>query len=247
MGDTTSDLPEPRYTQDERGWQTLVTDEREWLARPARWGIDRLPEAVRPRKARLFYNHYQTSRAEAACCDSCRALVCGLFGEVGIVLPALPPGTASFGDWYRDAHRPGELCYSMNFLSALDMYHRGTITRAELERNFDSIAYHNFNAFELRARYQGIALATWKEPELALELVGPNPFRAVAFSPSWRTDTAVSLARTMYGSRDFSAMPILADALQDAGCDSEDILGHCRGTGRHVRGCWVIDLVLGTE
>ena len=72
-----------------------------------------------------------------------------------------------------------------------------------------------------------------------------NPFRPVAFSPSWRTDTAISLARQMYDSRDFGAMPILADALQDAGCDNDDILDHCRGDGPHVRGCWVIDLLLG--
>jgi hypothetical protein len=72
-----------------------------------------------------------------------------------------------------------------------------------------------------------------------------NPFRTTAFSASWRTDTAVTLARTMYESREFSAMPILADALQDAGCDSEDILNYCRGEGPHVRGCWVVDLVLG--
>jgi hypothetical protein len=74
-----------------------------------------------------------------------------------------------------------------------------------------------------------------------------NPFRPVAFSPEWRTDTVVSLARQMYDSRDFSAMPILADALQDAGCDSADILDHCRGPAPHVRGCWVVDLVLGKE
>ncbi len=73
-----------------------------------------------------------------------------------------------------------------------------------------------------------------------------NPFRPVAFSPSWRTDTALSLARTMYDARDFSAMPILADALQDAGCDN-DVLNHCRGNSPHVRGCWVCDLVLGKE
>jgi hypothetical protein len=79
--------------------------------------------------------------------------------------------------------------------------------------------------------------------QLIHEVVG-NPFHPVTFSPSWRTDTAVSLARQMYHSREFSAMPILADALQDAGCDSDDILSHCRGDGPHVRGCWVVDLVL---
>jgi hypothetical protein len=73
-----------------------------------------------------------------------------------------------------------------------------------------------------------------------------NPFRPVAFDPAWRTDTAVALARGMYGSRDFSAMPILADALQDAGCENDDLLAHCRDAKQvHVRGCWVVDLVLG--
>jgi hypothetical protein len=71
--------------------------------------------------------------------------------------------------------------------------------------------------------------------------------RPVPFSPSWRTATALALARQMYKSREFSAMPILADALQDAGCDSDDVLNHCRGPGPHVRGCWVVDLVLEKE
>jgi hypothetical protein len=74
-----------------------------------------------------------------------------------------------------------------------------------------------------------------------------NPFRPVVFSPEWRTDTALTLARQMYESREFGAMPILADALQDAGCDNDDILEHCRGDGPHVRGYWVVDLVLGKE
>jgi hypothetical protein len=74
-----------------------------------------------------------------------------------------------------------------------------------------------------------------------------NPFRPVSLSPEWRTDTAVTLAQQMYESRDFSAMPILADVLQDAGCDSADTLAHCRGLGPHVRGCWVVDLVLEKE
>jgi hypothetical protein len=74
-----------------------------------------------------------------------------------------------------------------------------------------------------------------------------NPFSPVAFDLSWRTSTVVALAQQMYDSRDFSLMPILGDALQDTGCNSDDILDHCRGDGPHVRGCWVIDLVLAKE
>jgi hypothetical protein len=72
-----------------------------------------------------------------------------------------------------------------------------------------------------------------------------NPFRLVSFSPSWQTSTAIALANSMYESRDFTAMPVLADALEEAVCDSADVLAHCRGPGPHVRGCWVVDLVLG--
>ena len=78
------------------------------------------------------------------------------------------------------------------------------------------------------------------------DVVG-NPFRLVEFSPAWRTDTAVALARHIYDRREFSALPILADALQDAGCDDDDVLNHCREPGLHVRGCWVLDGVLGKE
>jgi hypothetical protein len=85
-----------------------------------------------------------------------------------------------------------------------------------------------------------------QQAELIRDIFG-NPFRPVEFSAEWRTDTAVVLARQMYESREFGAMPILADALQDAGCDSEDVLNHCRGAGPHVRGCWVVDAVLEKE
>lgn len=75
-----------------------------------------------------------------------------------------------------------------------------------------------------------------------------NPFHPIEFNFSWRTDTSTAIAQQMYNSRDFTAMPILADALQDAGCEYDDILNHCRdANGIHVRGCWVVDLVLGKE
>jgi hypothetical protein len=67
----------------------------------------------------------------------------------------------------------------------------------------------------------------------------------VALDPMWRTDTAVALAGQMRLLRDYSAMPILADALQDAGCEDERILAHCRCGEAHARGCWVVDRVLG--
>jgi hypothetical protein len=55
------------------------------------------------------------------------------------------------------------------------------------------------------------------------------------------------MAQAIYNDRRFSDLPILADALEEAGCTDPDILTHCRGPGPHVRGCWVIDLLLGKE
>jgi len=72
-----------------------------------------------------------------------------------------------------------------------------------------------------------------------------NPFRSITIEPSWLTSTVVVLAGSIYDERAFDQMPILADALQDAGCDNENILNHCRQPGGHVRGCWVVDLLLG--
>lgn len=74
-----------------------------------------------------------------------------------------------------------------------------------------------------------------------------NPFRLANFSSEWRTGITLSLARQMYERREFFSLPILADALQDAGCGSADLLDHCRSGGLHVRGCWVVDLVLEKE
>jgi hypothetical protein len=82
---------------------------------------------------------------------------------------------------------------------------------------------------------------------LIREMFG-NPFRRISINPAWlrwHDGLLVSMARRMYDSRDFRDMPVLADALEEAGCEDQDILGHCRSGGEHVRGCWVVDLVLG--
>jgi hypothetical protein len=74
-----------------------------------------------------------------------------------------------------------------------------------------------------------------------------NPFRPVAFDPRWRTSDVVGLARAIYDDKAFERMPIMADALMDAGCEDEQVISHCRSDGPHVRGCWVVDLILGKE
>lgn len=72
-----------------------------------------------------------------------------------------------------------------------------------------------------------------------------NPLAPVTFLPEWRTEAVVALARGIYEDRVFEILPVLADALEDAGCADPDVLGHCRGPNAHVRGCWVVDAVLG--
>ncbi len=78
------------------------------------------------------------------------------------------------------------------------------------------------------------------------DIVG-NPFRSVVLDPTWRTPTVLQLAQALYHDRAFDRLPILADALEEAGCTDAAILGHLRGPGPHVRGCWALDLLLGKE
>jgi hypothetical protein len=84
------------------------------------------------------------------------------------------------------------------------------------------------------------------QTDLVRDIFG-NPFRPVPFDPSWRTDRTAGIAAKLYEDRDFTGVPVLADALEEAGCDNTDIIVHCRGPGPHVRGCWVVDLLLGKE
>jgi hypothetical protein len=74
-----------------------------------------------------------------------------------------------------------------------------------------------------------------------------NPYRPVTCDPAWRTwdDGCVpKIARAVYAGRRFEDLPVLGDALLDAGCDEETVLEHCRRPGEHARGCWLLDLLL---
>jgi hypothetical protein len=90
--------------------------------------------------------------------------------------------------------------------------------------------------------------ATWGEQLCQAALIRDpfgNPFRPVALCPSWLTVGVRALARAIYEDRTFDLLPLLADALEEAGCTNPAVLDHCRDPGEHVRGCWALDLVLG--
>jgi hypothetical protein len=90
------------------------------------------------------------------------------------------------------------------------------------------------SADEIRARMTGVLT------DLVVTTLGP-----ISFDPRWRTGDVLGLARGIYDDRAFNRIPILADALIDAGCDRSRIIDHCREPGPHYRGCWVVDAALG--
>jgi hypothetical protein len=114
------------------------------------------------------------------------------------------------------------------------------LTATPIIENIEQILSHASKATELPECEQ------FHQCGLVRDIFG-NPFRPIAFDPSWHTSTVVALATGIYEEKAFDRMPILADALQDAGCDNEEILQHCRGENVHVRGCFVVDLLLGRK
>jgi hypothetical protein len=110
-------------------------------------------------------------------------------------------------------------------------------------------------------RWTDDAYAAWQaqfkvHADLFRDVLG-NPFRQKVLDPAWlawKDSTIARMAETIYDKRILpegnlraDGLAILADALEDAGCDNTDILAHCRGPGPHVRGCWVVDLILGKQ
>lgn len=85
------------------------------------------------------------------------------------------------------------------------------------------------------------------ESSLLRDIIGPLPFRAINCAGAvlgWNDGPVVKLAQDIYNERAFDRLSILADALDEVGCKDADILSHCRQERAHVRGCWVVDLVL---
>ena len=87
--------------------------------------------------------------------------------------------------------------------------------------------------------------AQWTMQSVLMREILGNPFRPINVDQTWLTPDVLAIALGIYEDRAFNRMPILADALQDAGCDNDYLLNHCRGPGPHVQGCWVVDAILG--
>ena len=95
-------------------------------------------------------------------------------------------------------------------------------------------------------RMKDRAYAEWGTEAVALLMdLFNDPFRSIALDPTWRTPEIAFLAQAIYDKQALDRLPELANALEKAGCTNADILAHCRGPGPHVRGCWVVDLLLG--
>ena len=119
-------------------------------------------------------------------------------------------------------------------------HHTNAYTHAVQEiETADACCYSDETQREIQTAAEHALLAT-----VVRDIVG-NPFRPVALDPSWRTEAVVALAAGIYADRAFDRLPVLADALDDAGCAHPDLLAHCRSPGPHVRGCWAVDLLLG--
>lgn len=87
----------------------------------------------------------------------------------------------------------------------------------------------------------------WQGQADLLRCLFGNPFRPIQFDRAWCSRDAVGIAQAIYDNRDFLRLPMLAEAIHDAGCADEAVIAHCWDGGEHARGCWVVDAVLCKE
>jgi hypothetical protein len=146
-------------------------------------------------------------------------------------------------------------------VETVERYADGLVGNAELSKVLSRASGARRTLFKITPRYveelrselaamSGDGLAERRyQADILRDVYGPhkNGVSLLTLRPEWLSSDVVLLAHGIYAERAFDRMPILADAIQEAGCDNAEILDHCRGAGPHVRGCWVVDLVLGKE
>lgn len=216
--------------------------EAEWLASADAWRMLKVVEGLRPsaRKVRLF-----------------NVAVCRRFWDY---LPEASRAILAESELLADG---------LLRVSGMALCHRANAVIAPMDRLYPT---KQFPSAEVRIRRDAAAAVCYavlpneiwgavgyfweidpaeksRHADVLRDLLG-NPFRPVSVEPawlSWGRGTIPNLAQGIYDERAFDRLPVLADALEEAGCASADILAHCRGPGPHARGCWVVDLILGKQ
>jgi hypothetical protein len=167
----------------------------------------------------------------------------------------------------RFAYSPALACAGFNIvknqrnrqaIEAAEQYADGLIRKRDMKKSRKAACMPwltSFDAYEEAASTMEAAtlvLTTQQQMVLddLLSDVAGNLDQKMTLRPSWlrRNGGIVArIAQTIYAEQSFADLPILADALEEAGCDNADILTHCRQPGEHARGCWVLDLLLGKK
>lgn len=254
---------EPIYVVEQSGHQHLEICEHNWHALPGPWAIESLPEGARPRKEWLYWSAWLRWQLEDVNCPCAKRLLVELVRKD---LEGLP-------DW--DPARPlGQSCVSLphtacapfELLRQWHRYHRGMLYAKEVLNRFGDmgidwatmILTEQDHAWQTppppRPTERGRAAFKIKKANLdehfrhvIIDMLG-NPFRPVELVAAWtesRDGIVRKIAAAIYENFAFADMPILADALEEAGCCNAEVLAHCRAPTMHVRGCWVLDLLLG--
>ena len=191
-----------------------------------------LPPAVTGRKLRLF---------ALACCERIETTLAHPLSRRAMLLVGRhAEGLATAADVRALSH---QLMAEFNARRAGNRYDAG-------DADIAAAYYMTLKVFPALAATSALAVVPDRSEERLsqtrlVHCVFGNPFRPFSVDPAWLTSTVVALAEGIYAEWAFDRMPILADALQDAGCENADVLNHCRGDGPHVRGCWLVDLLTG--
>jgi hypothetical protein len=237
--------------------------EAEWLTcQDAREMLGRCPHGFSPRKMRLF---------TVACCRCSRQLLLNADLRAAVDLAEqFADGNASEQEMAAAYRRADTYAVMSHDGEAEREIHRWCeavavliATRTGNTDGGDAVWHINraTNRRSIDRKMAELLRDIVGNPYRAMSLVRPHPewltpkvleaipawpeFDERWFNPAWLTSDVLALARGIYAEKAFDRMPILADALQDAGCDNEQVLNHCRYAKQvHVRGCWVVDLLL---
>jgi hypothetical protein len=219
-------------------------DEQQWLsdADPTRMVAWLRQEGkLSERKARLF---------AVACCRAVAACLTDRYARRALLVAEryadAEVSRKKLGFARGDARRAAQVRYRGGEETAegAAMWAVVAVCEPEVERVLRAVAWAAWCG-PFRPGNPDMAKCLEEQADMLRDVVG-NPFRAASADLRWLTTTVVDLAKVIYHEREFDRLPILADALMDAGCDDEAFLGHCREHGKvHVKGCWLVDLVLG--